>query len=77
MKKNLNGGFIGLLVLLISVAIIAYLMSKELSTITGTTGGSNNPDDIQEGSGIPAINAAKNAKAQIEQNSAKENQQLQ
>lgn len=70
-KRNLNGGYIGLLMLLIGVAIIAILFVK--STWFANFGqGRATP-----GTGFNTINSAQNAKNLIEQNSQKTNEQLQ
>jgi SAM-dependent methyltransferase len=73
-----NSGFIGILALLIVVCIIIFLMMKGISSITSLKPSSvdQSTSGVQEGSGIPVINSAKNAKNQIEQDNARTMQQL-
>ena len=61
-KKILNGGYVGLLMLLIGVAIIAYLIVGT-DLFTGQKEGKNMIEQGQD-----SINKAKTAKDLIEQN---------
>ena len=62
-RKNLSGGYVGLLMLLISVAIIAFVIVRT-DLFDGKKGG----ESVLE-QGTDAINQAKEAKDLIEQNS--------
>ncbi len=64
-KRIFNGGFVGLLALLIVVAIIAFLIVRT-DLFTGEKGGKN---IIEQGTS--AIDQAKDVKALIEDNSRK------
>jgi hypothetical protein len=70
-KRQNERGFIGLLVLLLSVTILIFLVVRSLSALTGQSNNNNAP----AGGGFDAINAAKNAKNLIEQNSRNAAQQ--
>ncbi len=70
-----NGGFVGLLMLLICVSIIALIIVRTDLFKGFPTGQSGNQNTFEHG--IDAINAAKNAKNLIEQNSKNTNKQLQ
>lgn len=78
-KANLNGGYIGLLVLLIGVAVIALVIvrtdlfkGKTMNPKTGEM--ENDGKNVIEG-GFNAINQAKNAKNIIEESSRKASEQ--
>jgi hypothetical protein len=68
-RKNLNGGFIGILVLLIGVTILIFLMAKNITGLKGN--GEDTSGDLTP------IDAANNAKNLIEKDSARTNQELQ
>lgn len=68
MKANYNGGYVGLIALLIVVAIMAFLMLKEYESVglvplegsSATTTGSSSP------AAVSPIQQAKNVKNLIE-----------
>jgi len=63
LKKNLNGGFIGLIVLLIAIAFIALFMMRT-DLFLGKDGAKNVLEQGQD-----AIQKAKDVKAKLEANS--------
>ncbi len=63
-NKNHNSGFIGLLVLLIVVGVIALIIVRTGVFKNFPTGQRSGQNTVE--SGIDAINSAKNAKNQIE-----------
>jgi len=69
-KKSSNAGFVGILALLISVAVIAFLMIKNMEVLkigTPSTSTTVIEENGTSGGGLAPINAAKNAKSLIEQ----------
>jgi hypothetical protein len=72
-KRTKNGGYIGLLMLLIGVAIIALVIVRT-DLFKGFPTGQNDGKNVIEG-GFDAIDSAKNAKNTIEESSRKTSEQ--
>ncbi|MEK7585690.1 MAG: hypothetical protein AAB477_00415 [Patescibacteria group bacterium] len=68
-KRNLNSGFIGLLMLLIGVAIIIFFIVRT-DLFTGNKDGKNMIEQKTS-----ALDQAKDVKAQLEENSRKATEQ--
>ena len=79
-KKSLNAGFVGILALLISVSIMAFLMVQNMESLRiGTPSTSTNitqEKGTSSGNSLVPIDAAKNAKNLIEQDNQRAIQQL-
>ena len=79
-KKDLNRGYVGLLMLLIGVAVVAFLMTKGMTSFLGGSASTNtnNTNTGEHGinSNLNPIDAAKEAKNLIEQNNTKAIEQL-
>ena len=71
-NKNSNGGYMMILMLLMGVAIVAFLMMKNFSLLQSGKNNPNNTSDVSDipeqatGNNLSPIDSAKNVKDLIE-----------